>query len=233
MPGLAERRRQAEVMDQPGLDRGEHTQALEALRRINRISLVADTLWKEIRAYCKAHPGPVRLLDVATGGGDLPIRLARKARAEGIDLEVSACDISPVALAHAEEQARVAGVPVRFFLHDGIAAAPPQGYNILTSTLFLHHLDEPEAIAFLRGLGESGDLVLVDDLERSRLGYWLAWLGVRLLSRSKVAHVDGPMSVEGAFTLAEARRLADEAGWTRTSLRRRWPCRFLLIARRP
>lgn len=232
MPGLTARRRQPEVMDQPGLDQGEHKQALNALRRINRVSLVADTLWKEIRAYCKTHPGPVRLLDVATGGGDLPIRLAGFAKAEGIDLEVSACDISPTALGHAEEAARQAGVSVQFFLHDGIAAAPPPGYNILTSTLFLHHLDEPEAVGFLKGLGESGDLVLVDDLERSRLGYWLAWLGVRLLSRSKVAHVDGPMSVEGAFTIPEARELARKAGWSNPSLRRRWPCRFLLIQRR-
>jgi hypothetical protein len=48
------------------------------------------------------------------------------------------------------------------------------------------------------------------------------------LSRSPVVRHDGPVSVAAAFSLAEARMLAQRAGLYGASLVRRWPCRFLL-----
>ena len=47
--------------------------------------------------------------------------------------------------------------------------------------------------------------MLVNDLERSGLGLALAHVAVRLLTTSDVVHVDGPRSVESAFTMEEAR----------------------------
>jgi len=70
---------------------------------------------------------------------------------------------------------------------------------------------------------------VVDDLIRSRLGYALAWSGTRLLSRSWVVHTDGPLSVRAAFTPAELRRLAAEAGLTTAELVPFWPERQRLI----
>jgi hypothetical protein len=100
-------------------------------------------------------------------------------------------------------------------------------------SLFLHHLDEPQAVELLRRMSESArHLVLVNDLIRGRLGYALAWLGTRLLTRSRVVHVDGPLSVEGAFTRAEALELAERAGLHGATIVRRWPCRFLLTWQR-
>jgi hypothetical protein len=95
--------------------------------------------------------------------------------------------------------------------------------------LFLHHLDEPQAVALLaRMAGAARRLVLVNDLNRSRAGYLLAWAGTRLLSTSAVVHTDGPLSVEGAFTIAEATALAEKAGLTGARVEPRWPCRWLL-----
>ena len=55
-------------------------------------------------------------------------------------------------------------------------------------------------------------LVLVSDLVRSRAGYALAAAVPRLLTRSRVVHVDAVRSVEAAFTPEEFRLLAAEAG---------------------
>ena len=66
-----------------------------------------------------------------------------------------------------------------------------------------------------------------------RLGYALAWLVTRLLSRSPIVHTDGPLSVAGAFTMAEARALAERAGLSGAQVGWRWPWRFLLSWRRP
>jgi hypothetical protein len=79
----------------------------------------------------------------------------------------------------------------------------------------------------------AGELVLIDDLRRGAAGWALAYLGTRLLSRSRVARVDGPISVEGAFTGEEAVALARRAGWRDVQVRPHWPFRFLMIGRRP
>ena len=75
--GLRSRKRQPELMDQAGLDNAQHHQALDALQRINRLSGGGQALWPLIRDYCRRRRDsddmkPVRLLDIATGGGDLP-----------------------------------------------------------------------------------------------------------------------------------------------------------------
>ncbi|WZO98615.1 methyltransferase domain-containing protein [Isosphaeraceae bacterium EP7] len=224
-------------MDQPGLDGAAHREALEALRRVNGLSAGVRAVWPLIRAFSeerrrKGDSRPVRVLDLATGGGDFPVRLWKRARKAGVALEIAGCDMSDLAVDHASAHALNAGAAVRFFRHDVLADPLPEGYDVLTSSLFLHHLDEPEAIELLRRMRQAGELVLVDDLLRSPVGWLLAYAGIRILSRSKVAHVDGPLSVEGAFTCEEVRELARLAGWPEADVTPRFPCRFLLVGRR-
>src|SRR5262249_5940057 len=105
----------------------------------------------------------------------------------------------------------------------------PGGYDAVICSLFLHHLEETEAVILLRRMADAaGHLVLVNDLARYRWGYLLAYFGTRLLSRCRVVHIDGPRSVEGAFGVAEVRSLAERAGLRKATLARRWPGRFLL-----
>ena len=52
----------------------------------------------------------------------------------------------------------------------------------------------------------------IADLDRSNAGLALAWIGSRVLTRSRVVHFDALASVRAAFTLDEARAMAHEAG---------------------
>ena len=101
-------------------------------------------------------------------------------------------------------------------------------------SLFLHHLDEAEAVTVLRSMSQgSRRAVLVNDLVRSRSGYLLAVLGTRILSRSPIVHIDGPLSVAGAFTPDEVLQLCEQAGLNGATISRHWPQRFLLTWSRP
>jgi ubiquinone/menaquinone biosynthesis C-methylase UbiE len=118
------RRREPEIIDQPDLEEQRHVQALRGLERINLWSGSAGILWRPIRALARASAGtPLRLLDVATGAGDLPIRLWQRARRAGVPLTVEGCDRSPTALAHARRRAAERGANVRFFECDAVAGA--------------------------------------------------------------------------------------------------------------
>jgi 2-polyprenyl-3-methyl-5-hydroxy-6-metoxy-1,4-benzoquinol methylase len=217
-------------MDQPGLDQQQHRQALVALERINRLSLSAGIFWPAVtRLAHRLHGRPCRILDLATGGGDILRDLWRRGRKYGIELSLSGCDISPVALEYAEQQAKVAQTEVRFFQCDVLNGDIPGEYDAVITSLFLHHLEEEQAIAVLRRMANaSRHLLLVNDLERGVLGFLLAWFGSHLLTRSPIVHFDGPRSVEGAFTMNEALALAHRAGLTSATIGRRWPFRYLL-----
>lgn len=232
---LSHRRRRPEIMDQPDLNALEHAAALRGLGRINAFSRSLRALWPTIARLARERPGsPLRVLDVASGGGDIPIALAERAMRAKLDMRVDGCDISPRAVAFARERAEARGVDVGFFECDAVAGTLPSDYDVLTSTLFLHHLDDPTAIDVLRRMREAaGVAVLIDDLVRSRAGHALAWAGCRLLSRSRVVHHDGPASVAAAFTPAEALEFARHAGLDGATLTRHWPQRFLLAWRRP
>jgi SAM-dependent methyltransferase len=228
---VATRQRRPELMDGPDLDSVEHARALIGLGRINWVSRSAAIYWPELRRIASAHSGaPLRVLDLASGGGDVPLALACRAMKSRLDLRIEGCDRSFEATQFASEQAAVRGVPVRFFSLDALADEIPSGYDVIISSLFLHHLAEDDAVGLLERMARAAEkAIMINDLIRGSLEYALAWVGCRLLSSSPIVRHDGPVSVRAAFTLPEVRELAASAGLHHLHLTRRWPGRFLLL----
>jgi 2-polyprenyl-3-methyl-5-hydroxy-6-metoxy-1,4-benzoquinol methylase len=226
---LARRELVGELMDDPALPTQAHHAALRGLQKINQLSRTAGVLWPGIERILSSVPNTsASLLDVACGGGDLAIALARRSRRRGLALQVQGCDISETALQHASQAAARAGERVEFFRTDVTREPLPGHYTFITCTLFLHHLTDAGIVALLRMLAGHCDHLLVSDLIRGRTGYALAWMGTKLLSRSPIVHEDGLRSVRAALTLQEARELATRAGLDDARFERHWPQRFLM-----
>jgi 2-polyprenyl-3-methyl-5-hydroxy-6-metoxy-1,4-benzoquinol methylase len=220
-------------MDQPGLDLRAHRQALDGLGRAHRVSRSDAAIWPAIREIVPRSRRPLRILDLACGGGHVVVDLVRRCAREGVAVEACGADLSPVATDYARTLATRAGLQRVTFVSLDVASQPlPVGFDVVLCSLFLHHLDDDEAEALLRRMrGAARHLAVVSDLRRTRLGYLFAWAGCRLLSRSRVFRADGPRSVEAAFTMDEARRLAERAGLTGARIVARWPQRFMLTWR--
>ncbi len=228
---MKERQLQPEVMDDPALAEADHLAALRGLERINRLSRSAAILWPAIRAFAAKQPHRrIRLLDIATGAGDVPIGLALRAWRAGLPIEFHACDMSERALAHARRRAGQAQIEVKFFSTDVLGGGRPfEGFDIVTSSLFLHHLTRQAAVGLLAAMKLAGvQLILINDLHRDGLGLLLAHFAGRVLTRSRVVREDAVLSVRAAFTVAEAEAIATEAGLIGATIERRWPRRFLL-----
>lgn len=228
---LKNRDRQDEWMDQPDLDVAMHAAALRGLSRVNRFSGAVGSIWKPIAGLSRKTGGDrLRVLDVASGGGDVAIRLKQLADRCGVPIEVVGCDISETAVEFATKQAKARQVDVTFIRQDVLSDTLPQGFDVVYCSLFLHHLESVDVVRLLRAMRLAAKRqVVISDLIRSPLGYGLAKWGIRFLTFSKVCHVDGPLSVRAALTIAEARDLAEQAGWTRFTIRRNWPERFLMV----
>ena len=228
---LNNRDRQPEVMDQPGLDPKEHAKALMGLRRINAISRCSAGLFRPIEALAITQPAkPLRVLELACGGGDTAIDLALMAKRKGLSLDIHACDLNPEAVAIAQTNAVRRQAALTVFTADALAKPTDHNsFDVVYCTLFAHHLDELDVVRLLEVMAlRSRKLVLVDDLIRSRLGFALAWIGTRLLSRSWVVHTDGPLSVRAALQPDEMKSIAMQAGLNNAQIKRSWPERYLL-----
>jgi 2-polyprenyl-3-methyl-5-hydroxy-6-metoxy-1,4-benzoquinol methylase len=227
---LQYREKHPELMDQPALDTVLHRTALRGLARINHISASDSILWRPIERLAYQNPRrTLRVLDIGTGGGDVLLRLCRRARRANLGIEIAGADRSETAVEYARLQARRERARVEFFQLDVLKNSLPSGFDVIFCSLFLHHLETLEAIELMRRMAHAaGTMMLINDLVRSRLGYLLACIGTRVLSRSPIVHVDGPLSVRAAFTIDEVRQLAAQAGLQGIKLSWQWPFRFLL-----
>ncbi len=215
-------------MDEPWLDPARHWHALDALARVNRVSRTGARVWEEVRRVAREGARPVRVLDVACGGGDVLLDLGARARRHDVDVELAGCDVSAVALERARVRAGK-GPAVRFTSVDVLRHGVPGRHDVVCSSLFLHHLDREEGVTLLKAMAHAAERVLlVQDLRRTRFGYVLAWVGLRVLTTSDVARTDGPISVRAAYTLDEARELAADAGLDGAEVRPCWPERFVI-----
>lgn len=217
-------------MDDPALGAREHAHALRGLARINRLSGSASAIWRGIRRRLPAE-AQLSVLDVACGSADVSIALADRALRSGVQLDVAGCDISAVAVEAARERAQKAGLAARFTQADALAGSLPGTFDVVFTSLFIHHLAADEVVTLLRAMQAAARrLVVVDDLERSRVGYLMAATAPRLLTRSTVVHIDARLSVRSAFRPEEVRALAAAAALREVEVRRHWPARFLLTA---
>ena len=222
---LAARRVVPERMDAPDLPPADHFRALNGLARLNAVSRPLAGVTEVVRRVARKLPRPVRVLDVACGGGDNLGRLLRWARRSGVAVEGCGCDLSKIALTHAALFAELADWRVCDVLREPL----PSGFDVLTCSLFLHHLSDADATALLAKMRDAaGSAVVANDLVRGPVGLGLVWAGSRLLSRSKVVHFDGPASVRAAFTPTELRALATAAGMGGAAVRTVFPCRMVL-----
>ncbi|CAN5512646.1 class I SAM-dependent methyltransferase [soil metagenome] len=207
------RKRVPELMDDPSLDYGSHVSALLGLERLNAASGGPSSIWAEIEPVARLLNRPVRILDIATGGGDIPIAIYRMAQKAGVAVEIVASDISSDALKYAAESAAKKGAKIEFFPLDIFKDELPSNFDVIMTSLFTHHLDADDVIMLLRKMsGAARFKVIVNDLVRSEMSYVSVWLATRLLSRSPIVHYDGPVSVNASYTPSEFLNMAERAG---------------------
>ena len=185
--------------------------SVEATRRL----VTATRTGKARTAAGAGLGGTLRVIDVGTGAADIPLALAT-ATGPWSSVAVTAVDSRPEVLAAAERlHPRLAAHPnVSLALADGRALPWPDGaFDVGHASLVLHHLERPDAVAFLAELRRVARVgVVVNDLARSRLTFLGARVLLPLMTRNAWTRHDGVLSVRRAWTRREAEGLLREAG---------------------
>jgi SAM-dependent methyltransferase len=202
----------AELLDGPLDDHVALDGNLRDLARLNR--LTGGTRLSE-RAI-DALGGGATILDVGTGGADIPMTLLARARAAGRPLTITATDSRPEILASARRARplidRTAGLELA--VADGRGLPYPDGaFDIAHASMVVHHLEPDDAVRFLRELRRvSRSGIVVNDLIRGRLSWLGAWLLIHAIATSPYTRHDGPLSVRRAYSRPELLGLIAAAG---------------------
>lgn len=199
-------------MDRPQPVTPELERDLRNLRHLNRYFGSYALVLRFMRRWIRAGD-EMRILDLATGSGDIPRLIVDHARAidakvriEALDQQSSTLEIARKLSANYSE--------ISFVQADILEWQPPKRYDIVLNSLALHHFTKDDAIRLLRRCDDlSRRFVLVSDLRRG----WLATAGVFLLTnlifREPMTRYDARLSAARAFSFKELDDLAGRAGW--------------------
>ena len=207
-----------ELMDDPDADIAMLERTYERFRVVNAlVSGPGEFYRRDIRP--RARRGPIRILDIGAGGGDVCRMIAAKLQRDGLTAEITALDADERAIRWAAGHDGGSGVRYRCALSEELVAEGQQ-YDIVFSNHLLHHLTEQELQSLLldsrRLVGEDG-IVVHRDIARSRAAYALysavTWLLSGTLFRGSFIREDGLISIRRSYTSKELASIAPP-GWT-------------------
>jgi len=227
-PDSARQLTEPEEMDTPGVDGQRLVKALRFIRRINYYLGYLHSTAHAVTAMVASikEDRPITVLDVATGSGDIAVRLPEFAAFEGKQLQVIGLDLHGGTLKEARRFTQ-GHLP----LVQGDALSLPfadASIDIVITSMFLHHLPTELAVAALREMNRVARVgIIAADLIRDRRAHrWVVLF--TLLADRMVAH-DARVSVKQAFTIAEAEELAKAAG-LRATVSQHFGHRFIISA---
>lgn len=206
----------AELLDGPLDDPRALVGNLRDLARINRR---LGAVRMSARAIDTLAPGsaPIVLLDVGTGGADIPMALIERGRAAGRLVTVIGIDIRPEVLAAAALADPRVTATGELALHvaDGRELPfPDEAFDVVHASLLTHHLEPGEVRALLVEMGRVARRgVVLNDLVRGRRAWLGAWLLSHVLTRNRMTRHDAVLSVRRAYSIAELTALLAAAGF--------------------
>jgi 2-polyprenyl-3-methyl-5-hydroxy-6-metoxy-1,4-benzoquinol methylase len=198
-------------MDRPQPVSAELEIDLRNLRQLNRYFGSYRLIERFMRRWISPR-SRMRVLDLATGSGDIPRLVVDCARHAHAMVTVTAVDQQLATLEIARKLS--AGYPEIEFFEDNVLTFAAEPYDIVLCSLALHHFSEADAVALLRRCRElSRKYVLVSDLRRGLLATAGVLLLTSFLFREPMTRTDARLSAERAFSFDEFRALAERAGW--------------------
>ncbi|HEY3973144.1 MAG TPA: methyltransferase domain-containing protein [Candidatus Sulfotelmatobacter sp.] len=194
-----------EMLDSDDCPPGEVEASLRDMGRINRWFGGVTTTRRMIeRVAATTGRKHFRILEVASGLGEVPKAASDQVRRKGITLDVLCLDRVRSHLQNGNGT-RESHCPV---VADALALPfPDNSFDLVSSSLFAHHLAPPELTQFVaEALRVSRYAVLINDLIRHPLHVALVYAAFPLM-RSYVSRFDGVASVRRAYVPEEMGRM--------------------------
>ena len=218
----------SEKMDDLHLEEKELALALSDIRRVNRLLGGHATSLSGLQPYLrKSASRTVRVVDMGCGDGAFLRVLATRCRSLDIQAELIGWDMNPKSLEMAAK-ASASFPEIRYECRNVLDFPVFPANSYVVCNLFLHHFSNLEITGLLNNwIQQKTCLVLVNDLHRHPLAYYLFWVFGAIFMKSGVARHDGAASIRRGFRKKDLTSLMSGLPDAKSSIRWRWAFRWL------
>lgn len=205
---LKTRSSEPEMLDDLMTSEAQIRDSLDFMRFVNAFFGGKDAVLGYFEAI--KTPASFSVLDLGSGGGDIPYALTRWAAQKSKQISVTAVELNPYCLAYARE--KFSSSSIRFLKCSAFDLETLGDFDYIISSMFFHHLSEDEIITLLKRInGHSRRGFLVNDLFRSHLHYAGACLASFFMFK-KILFNDARLSVSRGFREEDLALYRDKTG---------------------
>jgi 2-polyprenyl-3-methyl-5-hydroxy-6-metoxy-1,4-benzoquinol methylase len=236
MPDFSKRDTTPELMDTEVVSYEELRGVLKELTQANELSFAYRptlSFFRRLAREGRLQKGRrITVIDAASGYGDMSRKLDGWAAKNGYAMDIAGVDMNPWA-ARAAAEATAPGRPIRWVTANLFDFRAEGGADIITCSLFTHHLPDPQLVRFIRWMEENARIGwFINDIERHPVPYYFLKAAFWATRRHRFMRHDGPVSIASAFKKAEWARYLAEAGLPQGAARIEWWTPFRLCVSR-
>lgn len=169
----------------------------------------------------------ITIADIGCGNGDMLRLLANYAQKRNIKLELTGIDANRFTIDYAtklsEDYANIHYLCMDIFdsefeeLH----------YDIILCTLTLHHFEDSAVLKIMRRFYDNvATGIIINDLHRSKMAYYLFKVICTLFRLNKMAREDGLISIRKGFKKQDLEAFSKQLGFKKYCITWRWAFRY-------
>jgi ubiquinone/menaquinone biosynthesis C-methylase UbiE len=231
MIDLWHRNTESELMDNPDI-------SIEALRRVfkdinksNRLLGGNSISLGKVRELIKEFPKQqYTIVDMGCGDGETLRELAIYFRKTAIDVVLIGLDLSENALSIGRTLS-VDFPEITFLKHEILTLKPVDlDCDILLCTLTMHHFSNEQIPLFLSQFTKLANIgVIINDLQRSALAYYLFKGFSAIFIKTKIAKHDGLISIKSGFKKQDLISFSKDLPNTTHTINWKWAFRYVWV----
>ncbi|WP_026754504.1 methyltransferase domain-containing protein [Sediminibacter sp. Hel_I_10] len=207
--------------------------ALDKLAQINRWLGGNIVTLNGLKRLLEDHPKEKELtiIDLGCGSGDILRQVSQFGKKKGYKFQLIGIDANAHTVKYAEQLSK-AYDNLEFKVMDIFSEDfDALDYDLVLTTLFLHHFKDQEIVSFLKSVIKKARLgVVINDLHRHKLAYYLFKL-VCTTIKNKTIVEDGLTSVLRGFKRKELTSISNQLE-AEYSIKWRWAFRYQWLLKR-
>ena len=229
---LIHRSNEAELMDDPEVNEKDLSIALEDIGKVNKMlggnNITINAVVNIIKNTDISRE--YTIMDFGCGDGEMLRQLAKTLQQHHIKAKLIGIDNHDKCLSQAKILSS-SNQEIKYYKENILELTKEEfSCDIIMCTLTLHHFEDQEIKRVLtKGLELASLGMIINDIHRARLSYYLFKLFSFFFIKGYIAKNDGLVSIKRGFKRNELLRFAQDLGLTNHRLQWKWAFRYRWI----